>query len=293
MSNTKPTARTKPKCGKGTACGFTCISGKYVCSSKILKRDADALVNSVTKAEVIADPPGIEPWEEVQVLGQGEFGWAVLTDRGTVVKYIKDEADIGSDDPVAESRREYDMMVVMDDLGIGPKALGFDSKTGDIEMSRVDGETFEIGYKYALSDTAKSTLITNAYESITKLHKAGYSHNDFHSGNALFDKDLNVTIIDAGMAGKPGEPYSKYQPYRSGFHDITMFSKYFGALASTYIKPLNDKLEASGVLDKYKEMRDTAHRSPTDPSQDADLATVVKQRGDAEKYLHTEYLKLI
>ncbi len=289
MSNTKPTARTKPKCFKGTACGYTCINGKYICSSKILKRDADALVNSVTKTTTAkTEPPNIEPWEEVQMLGQGEFGEAVLTDRGTVVKLIKGEAD----DPVAESRREYDMMVVMDDLGIGPKALGFDSKTGDIEMSYVKGDTFETEYKYA-SDLDKVALATKAYEAITKLHKAGYTHNDFHSGNAMFDKDLNVTIIDAGMAGKVGEPFSKYQPYKSGFSDVAMLFRNLGRPADKYYDNLVDKLDESGALAIYKTMRDTAHRSPTDPSQDADLATVVKQRGAAEKYLHTEYLKLI
>lgn len=45
---TKQTSRAKlggkPKCIKGTACGYSCINGKYTCSDKILKRDADALL---------------------------------------------------------------------------------------------------------------------------------------------------------------------------------------------------------------------------------------------------------
>jgi hypothetical protein len=39
--------KTKPKCNKGTPCGYSCISGKLKCSDKVLKRDADALLASV------------------------------------------------------------------------------------------------------------------------------------------------------------------------------------------------------------------------------------------------------
>lgn len=47
-------AKGKPKCVKGTACGYSCINGKYTCSDKILKRDADALL-AVTGAKT-AEP---------------------------------------------------------------------------------------------------------------------------------------------------------------------------------------------------------------------------------------------
>lgn len=40
--------RTKPKC-TATPCGYTCISNKYTCSSKILKRDADELLKAASK----------------------------------------------------------------------------------------------------------------------------------------------------------------------------------------------------------------------------------------------------
>lgn len=44
---TRAKRQSKPKCAKGTACGFTCISGKLTCSSRVPERDA-ALVKAVT-----------------------------------------------------------------------------------------------------------------------------------------------------------------------------------------------------------------------------------------------------
>jgi hypothetical protein len=48
--------KTKPKCIKGTACGYTCISAKRQCSDRILKRDADALLASVQQTPELPLP---------------------------------------------------------------------------------------------------------------------------------------------------------------------------------------------------------------------------------------------
>ena len=52
---TKNQTKTKPKCNRGTACGYTCINGKYQCSDKVLKREADALIKSVVKSNIPKD----------------------------------------------------------------------------------------------------------------------------------------------------------------------------------------------------------------------------------------------
>ena len=272
--------KRKPNCVKGTACGYACISGTKQCSERIRAFDAAELLKSTGAATVkIDDKSSVAPYEDVKILGSGAYGEAVLTERGTVVKRIKEDSDTDSDDPVADAKHEYEMLKVFDNLGIGPKAIGFDSQYGEIEMGLVKGDTFDTEYRYA-SDKDKVTLAANAFKAITKLHKAGYSHNDFHPGNVMFDSDLKVTVIDPGFAGKVGDAHSSgYYVNKSGFFDIAKMFRSLGRPADKYYDDLMGKLDESGVMVKYKSMRDSAKS--------------LADKGDAEKYLHGEYLKLI
>lgn len=276
------TSKRKPTCVKGTACGYTCISGKKQCSERIKARNAAELLKATEAVPEAVTDETVKPYEEVKILGQGAYGEAVLTDRGTVVKRIREDSDTDSDDPVADAKREYEMLKVFDQLGIGPEAIGFDKQWGDIEMSLVKGDTFEKEYKYA-SDEDKETLANSAFQAITRLHKAGYSHNDFHPGNVMFDKDLNVTVIDPGFTGRVGEVANEYGSFKSGFYDIAKMFRSLGSPADKYYDEIIDKLDKSGVMDKYKTMRDAS-------SYEDDQLTA---KGNAEKYLHKEYLKLI
>lgn len=284
--------KIKPKCVKGTACGYTCIRAKYVCSARILKRDADALLASAgisAKQAATIDTGStfsLPDYNVVKTLGQGAYGSTVLTDRGTAVKtYVEVFTGDwkGEGKQLADIKSEYEGLQVMSSLGIGPMPLGLSTKDGQIEMEYVEGTQVYDAYQ-SMTRLNKYRLADKVAASAIKLHRAGYSHNDLHQNNVLVKDDGGVTVIDAGMVGKVGELFgsNERKVAHNGLDDMV---RQFGPRCQGNLKmsELYDKLEAEGVLAKYKDLREQALDLP-DPQ-------ALQQRSKAEKYMHAEYLK--
>jgi hypothetical protein len=181
----------KPKCTAGTPCGFTCISSKKVCSAKVQQRTAQALLAATG---VQSAPPKIAAYSAVRTLGEGDFGKAELTDRGTVVKTAKPESGLTEGDMLSE----YNALKLFSKLGIGPAPIGLDGLK--LEMGLVQGKTFDD------SQPSEEDKMSAARQ-LLKLHKASYLHNDVHNGNLIKPASGGeVLLIDAGMSKAAGHP---------------------------------------------------------------------------------------
>lgn len=280
------TVKTKPKCKAGTACGFACISGKKQCSERIKALDAAELLKRTgVLAEADSKPEEVEPYEVVRKLGAGAFGTVELTDRGSVVKTMNLPKTWTTGPETAA--KEYEGLQLMHKLGIGPKPIAITYGPGKIiklEMSTVTGSTLKDKLESEDSDEAKAKAFGQSIRTIFKLHSEGYTHGDFHGGNAMLD-DKGAQLIDAGMLRKVGEPSGevyfggklKDSPQSSGYKDI---AKLFKTLANSFppaeklYDDLTDSLDKSGAFAQYKAIRKDKAR-----------------HAEAEQYLHSEYLK--
>ena len=168
---------------------------------------------SKTPVELLKNP-GILKYKKVQELGQGAFGTAILTDRGTVIKL----ADRFDAEWVKDGQSEFEALKQFEKLGIGPKAIGFEGKT--IEMGLVEGRTIkdinEENIKSGIGPESHYSNQMQGAKALLKLHQSGWIHGDAHSENILIDKDGNAKLIDAGYSAKVGSADAD-----TGYEDIS------------------------------------------------------------------------
>lgn len=156
------------------------------------------------------DNPGILPYKKVKRLGKGAFGTVILTDRGTVIKL----ADGAMSAKLSAAQNEFEGLKQFEKLGIGPKAIGIDGKT--IEMEMIKGKTlFDLKKEGASPEEHQANQMKVA-KALLKLHKSGWVHGDAHHKNLLIDSEGNAKIIDAGYAEKVPGRFSS----TSGYTDI-------------------------------------------------------------------------
>ena len=132
---------------------------------------------------------GIPPYTVKKKLGEGSFGKAELTDRGTVVK-----TSTGFEVNEDEVKREFDGVKHIHKLGLGPEAIGLEGKT--LEIGLVKGKPL-VKIK---DEEAQMAAQMESAKTLLKLHKSGWSHNDAHDENLILQKDGKIKLIDAGMA---------------------------------------------------------------------------------------------
>ena len=147
---------------------------------------------------VKAQGTGIAPYTVKKKLGEGAFGKAELTDRGTVVK-----TSTGFEVSNEEVKREFDGVKHIHKLGLGPEAIGLEGKT--IEIGLVKGKPL-VKIK---DEESQMSAQMEAAKALLKLHKSGWSHNDAHDENLILQKDGKVKLIDAGMAMPVGGKISE------------------------------------------------------------------------------------
>jgi predicted Ser/Thr protein kinase len=218
----------------------------------------------------------IAPYSTVKVLGEGVFGKAVLTDRGSVVKTLKKYKKSDA----ADLQLEFDGLKVLGDLGIGPKPIALDLAKGVLEMEYVEGPTLKDkhGTVTLMGDDADKVVLMMA-----KLHKAGYLHNDAHRGNIIITGSGDFKLIDAGFLDKASKAGGAYN---HGLADLASSD-----ISSSIKRRIHEKLNRSGASSKYTKAaaeytykRDRPELSPQEVS---------KLRDQAGRDYHNEYLKAI
>ena len=138
----------------------------------------------------------VQPYETVKILGEGGWGEAVLTNRGTVVK-------TSVWDRVNNFAKEAELQSVAAEAGVAPKVIAHSDTA--LEQEYVKGRTFD-----EIMDSRDSSDLTEAKalltEAVFKLHNAGIVHNDLHQSNVMLDDSGSVKIIDYGLATRAGKP---------------------------------------------------------------------------------------
>lgn len=266
----------KPKCASGTPCGYTCISGKRQCSSKIQKRDADALltatgVSSSASQGLASQVQEVKPYKVAAVLGNGAFGQAVLTDRGTVVKTVNGD---GIDMPTSQEslQAEFKALGIMHKLGVGPEPLGISKDI--IEMSVIKGRPLIDELQDTEFAKASQEDAMQVAKALVKMHKVGLVHNDMHAGNAIKADDGSIKLIDAGLARMAGDNDGSH-----GLADIARVLEGRPELASLYKALEKDEAEYFDSLDKAYKM--------------ADFSSRTRARGAAKLAYHNAYLAVV
>lgn len=154
--------------------------------------------------------PGILPYKKVKKLGSGAYGTVILTDRGTVIKLANGALSTKLED----AQNEFAGLKQFEKLGIGPKAIGIDGKT--IEMELIKGKTLFDIQKEGASPEQHQANQMKVSKALLELHKSGWIHGDAHHKNLLIDSNGKAKLIDAGYAEKvPG-----LSSWESGYSDI-------------------------------------------------------------------------
>lgn len=241
-------------------------------------------------AQPVEQYPGIAKFKVEKELGEGAFGRTELTDRGTVVKTLGKLDDFLELPVDYESmlKAEYDGLKKMHELGIGPEPLGLNIANRQIEMSLAKGISLDDAYGKYDEDFTDAAMEATAKQ-LVKLHKAGWSHNDIHIGNAMVDETGKVTLIDAGFAKKVGDATtvllddSEVSIAKSGYHDL----KYLGLSKETsgIFKDVYESLTNNGALDDFAMQIGNLYKVRL-----ADREEVARQ---AHVKLHEEYLKVL
>ncbi|ATW62846.1 APH-like putative serine/threonine kinase [Synechococcus phage S-CBWM1] len=152
----------------------------------------------------LQDLSGTNPnWVEVlrngERLGNGAYG----------VVYAKGELAVKVGRLTYE---EVKMGVEASEMGLGPKILVAPSLNnrspkdmfeGVMVMKRVRGTTFgNLDHNEQFDPEFVAQAYTSLYEKQKKMHEAGISHNDFHTGNIMIQNTGEAVIIDWAFAKK-------------------------------------------------------------------------------------------
>ena len=211
---------------------------------------------------------GILPYKKVKKLGSGAYGTVILTDRGTVIKL----ANVALSTKLEDAQNEFAGLKQFEKLGIGPKAIGIDGKT--IEMELIKGKTLFDIQKEGASPEQHQANQMKVSKALLELHRSGWVHGDAHHKNLLIDSGGKAKIIDAGYAEKvPGQSSSA-----SGYSDIVRSLEKHPALPKfeATMKPFVDAYRREEI-EAYS-LRDKEQRGPN-----ADIAL---------KKLHDRYLSI-
>ena len=231
-------------------------------ANRIRKRKMSRTANSN-----ITDP-GIAQYKVVRELGKGDFGAAVLTDRGTVIKIANGSRPRKPE----EAKAEFEALKQFSKLGIGPKAIGIDGTT--IEMGLITGQTIRTLKDSGISNGQHQKNQMMAAQSLLKLHRSGWSHNDSHLHNLVIDDKGQAKLLDAGAASKVGGMTWD----GTGYHDIKSALRGHPSLA---------------LLSKAMEPHELAYRmAHTQAFQKGDKSRIDTDLSQARINLHNEYLKL-
>lgn len=174
----------KQKCTKGTACSYSCISGKLQCSDKVQKRNADALLS----AAAASPKPGYDSWQSI---AKGNFGEVKLSPDGQRVAKLALKPD-------AFGQYEVELATKMHKLGHSPAI--YSSSAKHIEMGLAKGATLWAGYMPAKDQPGANAGQASAIAAaLTDLHRPRYSHGDAHSLQFMFDGD-KLSLLDYGLS---------------------------------------------------------------------------------------------
>jgi predicted Ser/Thr protein kinase len=202
---------------------MSCISWKKTCHHKPAGVVEEALKQAVgegksggggtaPKAKAAPKPkanaPAIPPLAEIRAMrqvGEGSFGAVVISPDGkTAYKYMKD--DVGAAPgvkPYKIDSREIKVMQAASDTGVGPKLLGVNKDRTAIAMEFLSGyrPLSDIEPNWALPKRDQQEIARNVIRQAQKLHEAGITHHDFHTGNVLYSPEtLSVRVVDYGLA---------------------------------------------------------------------------------------------
>lgn len=159
--------------------GGTCRKGREV--SDLIHKPKD-LANFLKK--------------EGRLLGEGAFGKVHDVGDGVVVKtgYIG-----AQESKVMEALKHIENIPRL--ISSTVKAIDDDEdmpQLGVLAMTKVPGIPLEVSIPRDMPEIWDKTIML-----LKKIHKAGYSHNDLHGGNIMWNgKNRQVSIIDFGQSSK-------------------------------------------------------------------------------------------
>lgn len=188
-------------------------------------------------------------------IGGGAFGKVYALD-GVAVK-------VG-----AIARDETRIQGILADAGLAPKVL---SEVGEVNGEKAYAmEQIDPGFKQA-GNLENAQLAPVMVGMLMKIHETGVVHNDFHSGNVMFNPDTRESlVIDFGMSSSDAPPSRLYQEFSQIARSLDQWHSakpdmFLEEVASVYKKALKvqelfkkgdpDKakaLEAEAVIEYYK-----------------------------------------
>jgi predicted Ser/Thr protein kinase len=182
--------------------------------------------------------PDIDTVSNMPVLGEGASGKVVWDEANNLaIKYNT------TGDPLNE--RELRLNRAAGDLGVGPRvvAVSDDQKAVAIELlsnhRTFDGARREMA---SLPRESQIEIAKNVVRQMAKLHRNGIMHNDFHSGNVMYNpQDLSVRVIDYGLADDQAK---MFQPLRDISRLDYWFSEVPGLDGPTVRRVLRDILNS-------------------------------------------------
>jgi predicted Ser/Thr protein kinase len=209
--------KEKPKCTKGRVCGMTCIRRVNANGDKTRCRfDPPPLVEQALNTAssmgassggggVPFQMPSLADIRSMAKVGEGAFGAVVISPDGqTAFKYMKD--DVGSAPgtrPYKIEAKEIELMQRAGELGVGPRVLGSSKDRTTVAMEFLSGYVplSKVASMKTLSRNAQKDIARNIIRQAQKLHEAGITHHDMHTGNILYNPtDLSVRVVDYGLA---------------------------------------------------------------------------------------------
>lgn len=185
---------TVKKVAIGAAVGVGALAGAMIAKHRWTPKASQRLRDAKTSGPQFT-PADIPP--QAKFLAKGAYGKVyVSSDRKSIFKVIQDHRGM----------RMFGREVAghMNAQGLGvrtPKIKAVDMQKGLVEMEFLDGyETLDKLYtstNIKQRQAVRDSLITE----MSKLHRAGWGHGDFHKGNIMF-KDGDAAVLDWSFAEK-------------------------------------------------------------------------------------------
>lgn len=262
--------------------GFVKELPSDISNSDALKEGRDAALRAIVAkakldrayAKELSRPKtedfSIAPYREVSVLGEGAYGKAVVTDRGTVVKRLFGGSEASHSLNAVYLQLECDMLQEAHRIGIAPRPIGLSRANLELEMTVAKGEPLSNSIKLA------PALRAQILSKLSMLHsKTGISHNDLHSGNIMYDEATDsAQFVDFGLAARyePGDMERQRRNEMADtrcttYRDLMQTARLLGTSGLPGLAKLNKEIDT-----------DTKHMAEPKPQSDLDYQAYEEAR---------------